>query len=171
MPFFKDADTTGDHQHIQGPAPPRWGPSEEEETDFSPQERVECLTELHLMRSFERRLWEVDVPVNGIQCICFGLDGPPYSPTRESSQYSVLVSRANQASVIIMEEQQDGQFLPGVTLLVQRVGLKHVNLTVVEVVTGRRDLRVSIFDEPILKEDFDTVMMFIVSYKQWSQLP
>lgn len=128
------------------------------------------IRELDLLRTFETRIWEMDVPVNGIKCVRFGLTGPPYSPTSESSKYSALVSRISDAGIaLVMGEQQNGQGssnVSGATMLIERVGTELVDLSIVKLQT-----REAIFDSPIPKADLDTIVLFMLSYSQWCGQP
>lgn len=128
------------------------------------------IRELDLLRTFETRLWEMDVPVNGIKCVRFGLTGPPYSPTSESSKYSALVSRIAAAGIVlVMGEQQNEQCSSvsgATTLLVERVGTELVDLSIVKLQT-----REAIFDSPMPKADLDTIVLFMLSYSQWCGQP
>lgn len=128
------------------------------------QQHAEGTRELNLLRTFETRLWEVDVQVHGITNVCFGKSGPPCS--RDCSQYRALVSRIHQSGLVLAEESQVGLFLPGVTLLVEVVDRDRVNLTIVKIATGR-DLREKIFDEPISNEDLNTVILFVLAFHRW----
>ena len=116
------------------------------------------------MRAFETRLWEVDVQVDSITCVCFGITGLPYS--RVSSRYHELVSRLSQVRIMVMEQKKVGDYMPGVTLLVEVLEHDRVNLTIVKVATPR-DLIEEIFDEPISDEELETVISFVCSFNQW----
>lgn len=114
----------------------------------------------------------MDVPVNGIKCVSFGLTGPPYSRTSESSKYSALVSRISEASIVlVMGDQQNSEHnvsssstvsAGATTLLVEKVGTEFVELSIVKLQT-----REAIFDSPIPKPDLDTIVLFMLSYSQW----
>lgn len=141
-------------------------PSSEQFASASSSPPVDARRVLNLMRTFETRLWEMDVQIDNISCVCFGNDhaGLPYS--RVSNRYHELVSRLSQVRIAVMEQNQTGDDMPGITLLVEPLDHDLVNLAIVKVATPR-DLCREIFDEPISNEELETVILFVCSFSQW----
>lgn len=141
-------------------------PSSEQFASASSSPPVDAREMLNLMRTFETRLWEMDVQIDNISCVCFGNNhaGLPYS--RMSNRYHELVSRLSQVRIAVMEQKQAGDYMPGVTLLVEPVDHDLINLAIVKVATPR-DLSREIFDEPISNEELETVILFVCSFSQW----
>ncbi|CAN0379975.1 unnamed protein product [Pylaiella littoralis] len=137
----------------------------EEENAQHQGHRANDHTKLTLMRSFETRLWELDVQVQDIKCIGFGPAGVP-------SQMSNTVLRCSQVGVAVVRRGPEGhcplslwpQTRP--LLLAEGVGAEHFELILEKVVEGR-EVRETIFPSTVEIQDLDTLVAFMLSYHQW----
>ncbi|CAM9668103.1 unnamed protein product [Hapterophycus canaliculatus] len=127
-------------------------------------------TRLALMRTFEARLWELDVQVQGIKCIGFG-------QAAHSDVSTELIQRCSRAGVSVVRESSEGfhsmslwpQSSP--LLLAEEVEPQQFKLSLVTIAASGRgrghQVRELIYLTPLQIQEFNTLVEFVLSYHQW----
>ncbi|CAB1112429.1 unnamed protein product [Ectocarpus sp. CCAP 1310/34] len=137
----------------------------EETTDDEVQaEYVAGDQRLALMRSFETRLWELDVQVQGIKCIGFGQGqaAPPSEVIQRCSDVGVSVAQENPGGFAALSPWPVSCPL----LLAESVGSHFLRLYLVTA-DGGHEVRSLLFLSPITTHDFDTLIHFMLGMRQW----